>query len=71
MAGVLFGQPDCWRMWGASCAKPESAFRCMLRCAGAVQLVKTLQGRTCESAECRVSSGAAEFGDVAGAAERG
>ena len=36
-------------MYRASCAKPESAFRCTLRGAGAVQLVKTLQGRTCES----------------------
>ena len=58
-------------MWGASCAKPESAVKCTLWGAGAVQLVKTLQGRTCASAVCCVSSGAAEFGDVAGAAERG
>ena len=36
-------------MYRASCAKPESAFRCTLRGAGAVQLVKTLQGRTCET----------------------
>ena len=49
MAGVLFGQPDCWRMWGASCAKPESALKGALRGAGAVRLVKTLQGRTCAS----------------------
>ena len=36
MAGVLFGQPDCWRMWGASCAKPEIALKGALRGAGAV-----------------------------------
>ena len=36
-----------------------------------MRLVKTLQGRTCASVECRVSSGAALFGDVDGAAERG
>ena len=70
MAGVLFGQPDCRTMYGASCATPESAFRCTLRGVGAVESGKTLQGRKCASAECRVSSGAAEFGDVAGAVER-
>ena len=32
---------------------------------------KLFGGHTCASAECRVSSGAAEFGDVAGAAARG
>ena len=51
MAGVLFGQPDCWRMWGASCATPESALKGALRGAGAVQLATTPYGCRCASSE--------------------